>query len=113
MSKLFFLRFICLITVFAMISTPGKATESGSRNAYDFNFTAIEGGSLSLLKFKGKAVLVVNSASQCGFTSQYAGLADLWARYRDRGLIVLAVPSNDFGGQEPGTEDQIKKFCNV
>jgi len=82
-------------------------------SAHDFSFIAIEGDPLPLAQFAGKALLVVNSASQCGFTSQYSALADLWARYRDKGLVVLAVPSNDFGGQEPGTEDEIKKFCEV
>ena len=99
--------------MFAMFPNSAKAAEGEVRGAHDFNFTAIEGNPLPLARFAGKAVLVVNSASRCGFTSQYSGLADLWARYRDRGLTVLAVPSNDFGGQEPGTEDQIKEFCEV
>jgi len=62
-------------------------------------------------EFAGKAVLVVNTASFCGFTPQYTGLEKLWEAYKDRGLVVLGVPSNDFGGQEPGTEAQIKNFC--
>ncbi|MCP1336725.1 glutathione peroxidase [Futiania mangrovi] len=81
--------------------------------AHVFRFEAIEGGPLPLSDFAGKAVLVVNTASQCGFTRQYAGLQDLWEGYRARGLVVLGVPSNDFGGQEPGTEAQIKEFCEV
>ena len=62
-------------------------------------------------RYKGKAVLVVNTASECGYTPQYKDLQALWQRYRDRGLVVLGVPSNDFGGQEPGTEAEIKRFC--
>jgi glutathione peroxidase len=80
-------------------------------NAHDFTFTGIGGEKLPLDRFKGKPVLVVNTASECGFTPQYAGLQKLWQRYKDRGLIVLGVPSNDFGGQEPGTESEIAAFC--
>ena len=63
--------------------------------------------------FAGRAVLVVNTASMCGYTYQYAALQRLWATYRDRGLVVLGVPSNDFGGQEPGSAAEIKTFCEV
>jgi glutathione peroxidase len=78
-----------------------------------FSFTSIEGQPLSLSDYRGKAVLVVNTASRCGFTSQYAGLQGLWEKYRDKGLVVLGVPSNDFGAQEPGSEAEIKSFCEV
>ena len=81
--------------------------------AHDFAFTSIDGSPLSLADFGGKAVLVVNTASQCGLTPQYAGLERLWSDYRDRGLVVLGVPSNDFGAQEPGTEDEIRSFCET
>ncbi len=84
-----------------------------AKTAHDFAFTSIDGEPLPLSDFKGKAVLVVNTASQCGLTPQYDGLEALWAAYKDRGLVVLGVPSNDFGGQEPGTEDQIKTFCET
>ena len=80
-------------------------------SAHDFAFTAIDGRPLPMKSFKGKAVLVVNTASECGYTPQYAGLQKLWQRYKDRGLIVLGVPSNDFGGQEPGSESEIRSFC--
>jgi glutathione peroxidase len=66
-----------------------------------------------LAQFKGKAVLVVNTASACGLTPQYAGLEALWRDYKDKGLVVLGVPSNDFGAQEPGSEAQIKTFCET
>jgi len=104
---------IFVIALCALFSGHVQAAEGGVPSAHDFSFIAIEGDPLPLAQFAGKAVFVVNSASQCGFTSQYSALADLWARYRDKGLVVLAVPSNDFGGQEPGTEDEIKKFCEV
>ena len=82
-------------------------------SAHDFEFTAIDGSALPLTRYKGKAVLVVNTASQCGFTPQYDGLQALWERYRDRGLVVLGVPSNDFGRQEPGSNAEIQTFCTV
>ena len=84
-----------------------------SMSFHDFNFTAIEGGILSTKDFSGKAVLVVNTASFCGFTNQYSALQELWEKYRDQGLVVLGVPSNDFGSQEPGSENKIKKFCET
>jgi glutathione peroxidase len=84
-----------------------------AQTAHDFTFTSIEGEPLPLAEFRGKAVLVVNTASFCGFTKQYDGLQAVWDRYRDRGLVVLGVPSNDFGNQEPGTEAEIKDFCEV
>jgi len=76
---------VLLIVMFALFSTSVKGSEGDVRRAHDFNFTAIEGEPLPFAQFAGKAVLVVNTASQCGFTSQYSGLADLWARYRDKG----------------------------
>ena len=82
-------------------------------SAHDYSFDKITGGPLPLSTFKDKVVLVVNTASQCGLTPQYAGLETLWSDYKDKGLVVLGVPSNDFGAQEPGTEDQIKTFCET
>lgn len=83
------------------------------KTAHDFAFTSIDGAPLKLSDFDGKAVLVVNTASACGLTPQYEGLEKLWRDYKDRGLVVLGVPSNDFGAQEPGTEDEIKSFCEL
>ena len=80
-------------------------------NAHDYAFKSIDGGSLPLADYAGKAVLVVNTASECGFTPQYADLQDLWAQSRNQGLVVLGVPSNDFGAQEPGDESTIAAFC--
>jgi len=90
------------------------ATEAGEvRSAHDVAFTSIDGEPLPLATFAGRAILVVNTASRCGFTYQYAALQSLWQAYRERGLVVLGVPSNDFGGQEPGSEAEIKEFCEV
>jgi glutathione peroxidase len=82
-------------------------------SAYDYSFRKIDGGDLPLLAWRGKPVLVVNTASECGFTPQYAELETLWQRYRDQGFILLGVPSNDFGAQEPGSEAEIKRFCEA
>jgi glutathione peroxidase len=82
-------------------------------NAYDFAFKSIEGGVLPLSKFKDKAVLVVNVASQCGLTPQYSGLEALWKEKGPKGLVILGVPANNFGAQEPGTESEIKTFCET
>lgn len=82
-----------------------------AESAHDFSFQSIDGGALPMSQFKGKAVLVVNTASFCGYTPQYEGLQSLWSEYKDKGLVVLGVPSNDFGAQEPGTADEIKDFC--
>jgi glutathione peroxidase len=82
-------------------------------NAYDFSFNSIDGAPLPLSTFRGKPVLVVNTASKCGLTPQYEGLESLYRDYRDRGLVVLGVPCNQFAGQEPGSEAEIKAFCEV
>ena len=82
-------------------------------NAHDFSFDAIEGGSLPMSKYKGKTVLVVNTASFCGFTPQYDGLQALWKDYQDKGLVVLGVPANNFGAQEPGSNQDIKQFSEA
>ena len=92
------------------LATPGLAqAQSMSRiTAYAFSFAGLEGGDIKLADYAGKPILVVNTASLCGYTPQYAGLQQLWARYHERGLMIVGVPSNDFGGQEPGTADDIK-----
>lgn len=97
--------------LFGLITMP--AGQAGAANAHDFSFVSIEGDPLSMKDYAGKAVLVVNTASFCGFTKQYKGLQALWERYRERGLVVLGMPSNDFGAQEPGTTAEIKEFCEV
>ena len=94
----------------AQAATPQPA---GTGPAHQFSFTSIDGEPMSMSDFAGKAVLVVNTASRCGFTPQYDALQSVWETYRDRGLVVLGVPSNDFGGQEPGTEAEIKSFCET
>ena len=80
---------------------------------YRFEFVSIDGDPLPLGAWRGRPVLIVNTASQCGYTPQYRDLEALWQRYRDRGLVVLGVPSNDFGRQEPGSAAEIKAFCTT
>jgi glutathione peroxidase len=80
---------------------------------FDVDMDALAGGSAELDRYRGSAVLVVNVASRCGLTPQYAGLQALYDRYADRGLVVLGVPCNQFGGQEPGTADEIQDFCSA
>lgn len=82
-------------------------------NIYDFKINNIDGQEVDFSIFKGKVLLVVNVASKCGFTKQYAGLEQLYQQYKDNGLLVLGFPCNQFGGQEPGNEAEIKQFCNT
>ena len=82
-------------------------------NIYDLTATSIIGKEISLSEYKNKVILIVNVASQCGFTPQYEGLEMLYKRHKDKGLVVLGFPSNEFGGQEPSGNDEIKTFCDM
>ena len=84
-----------------------------NKTFYDFELELITGEIISLDKYAGKAVLLVNVASKCGFTKQYTDLQNLWEKYRGKDLIVLGVPSNQFGNQEPGSNNEIKNFCET
>ena len=106
-----FKKFIYIFLI--MFSFLNKANGEYNKTFFDFNINDIYEEKLELSLFKGKTILLVNVASNCGFTKQYADLQELWETYKDRGLIVLGVPSNQFGGQEPGTNKEIKKFCEV
>lgn len=103
--------FLNLLVLLVLIAVPVRASENTT--AYDFEFETIEGERLPLSDFTGNVLFVVNTASFCGFTRQYDDLQTIWNLYRDDGLIVLGVPSNDFGGQEPSSEKAIKDFCEV
>ena len=83
------------------------------KSIYDFSVKDIDHEEISLEKFKGKTLLIVNVASRCGFTSQYTGLQSLYEKYKDKGLEILAFPCNQFGSQEKGTNDEIKEFCST
>ena len=82
-------------------------------SVYDFEALSIEGKPAALSTQRGKVLLIVNTASACGFTPQFAGLEKLWESYRDQGLVVVGFPSNEFGGQDPGTNGEIASFCQL
>ena len=90
-----------------------SASQVWAESVYDFKVKGMDGIDKSLGDYRGKVLLIVNTASHCGFTSQYSGLEKLYERYRDRGFVVLAFPANDFLGQEPGSDIAIKQFCEL
>ena len=96
-----------------MFSFLNKSISNNSKTFFDFNINSIDGNELNLSKYKGKTFLIVNVASKCGFTKQYDDLQRLYELYDDKGLIVLGIPSNQFGAQEPDTESTIKNFCKT
>jgi glutathione peroxidase len=87
--------------------------ETHMTGIYDFKVADIDGNDVNLADYKGKVLLIVNVASKCGFTPQYKGLENIYRQYKDKGFEILAFPSNDFMGQEPGTNEQIKTFCQL
>ena len=98
----------------AVSAAPEGAASGGVCPALlDRKLVNLQDESTSLCQFRGKVLLIVNTASECGYTPQYQGLEQLYRRYRDRGLVVLGFPANDFGGQEPGSNRQIADFCQV
>jgi glutathione peroxidase len=105
-----------LTMVAAAIAAPGAAQAQSPAmtriTAYAFTFEGLEGGDIRLADYAGKPILIVNTASHCGYTPQFTGLQQLYARYHDKGLAVVGVPSNDFGGQEPGTSVEIIKTAH-
>ena len=82
-------------------------------SVYDFEALSIEGKPAHLSTQRGKVMLIVNTASECGFTPQFEGLESLWESYRDRGLVIVGFPSNEFGGQDPGSNQEIASFCSL
>jgi glutathione peroxidase len=91
----------------------GFTMAASAQTLHDFTLTGIDGKPLPLAQFDGKVVLLVNTASECGYTGQYEGLEALWLAYKDKGLVVVGVPANDFGGQEPGKAEEIANFCKL
>ncbi len=94
-------------------STSAAGSVPDRESVYSFTLEDIDGHPTALKDFRGRVLLLVNVASKCGYTKQYEGLQALYEKYRDRGLVVLAFPANNFGGQEPGTNEQIKQFCSA
>lgn len=98
-----------LLIIFIVLKTQAGA----AMDIYQFKTENIDGKAVSLSDYKGKVLLLVNTASQCGYTPQYAGLEAIYEKYKKEGLVILGFPSNDFGGQEPGSNEEIKTFCDL
>ncbi len=99
--------FLMLSVIIAAVLATAQA-----HSIYDFTMKSIDGQPVSLKSYSGKVVMVVNVASKCGFTPQYTGLEALYEKYKDRGFVIVGVPANNFAQQEPGTNEEIKKFCS-
>ena len=96
-----------------MFSFFNKTMSDNTKTFFDFKINSINGEELDLSSFKGKTILLVNVASKCGFTNQYDDLQKLYDDFKNKGLIVIGIPANQFGGQEPGSEKEIKNFCET
>jgi len=110
---LLFWRLPSLLFGFILIIMSTSLARAADITAYDFSFPSIDGGTLSLDAYRGQPLLIVNTASQCGFTPQYDGLQAVYESYQEQGLVVIGIPSNDFGRQEKGTAEEIQEFCEV
>ena len=108
--KLFSLTFLILTLLIAVFFLSFTFKKPNNKNIYDFKLKTIDGQEISLLKYKGKKILLVNVASECGYTPQYKNLQDLHEKFGNK-VIVIGIPANNFGGQEPGTNSEIKTFC--
>ena len=111
------LRFVALFAAVAIVGLCSRIAHSQDKTAksggvLDFKMKGIDGKEVDLSQYKGKVVLLVNVASKCGYTPQYKGLQALYAKHKDAGLVIIGVPANEFGGQEPGTDEEIAKFCS-
>jgi len=109
MFKKNYLTYILII----MFSFVNKAEAKYEKLFFDFNIKNIDGKVIDFSKYKNKTILLVNVASKCGFTKQYSGLQELYKKYEEKGFVVIGIPSNQFGGQEPGSDKEIKEFCET
>lgn len=108
MKKIFFSAMSLMIFSFIIPTTTSPSMKA--ETIYQFKVAALDGGTIDFSQYKGKKILVVNTASKCGFTPQYAQLEELYKKYNDK-LVIVGFPANNFGGQEPGTNEEIKSFC--
>lgn len=104
------MRRLALILMFCVAA--GNVAAS-AKTVYSFTMKSIDGQPVSLKSYHGKVLLLVNVASKCGFTPQYTGLESIYEKYKDRGLVIVGIPANNFAAQEPGTNEEIKKFCST
>lgn len=104
MKKLLAVMASCAVALVAM---------AGEKSVHDFTLSSIDGQATPLASFKGKVVLLVNVASRCGYTPQYTALEATYEKFKDRGLVIVGIPANNFGAQEPGTNEEIKTFCKT
>ena len=102
---------LAAVVFLAARSSGAEQPATGATSPLDFTLIANDGTPHPLSQYRGKVVLLVNTASRCGFTKQYSGLQQLWTTYGERGLVVIGIPSNDFLGQDPGTDAEIREFC--
>ena len=102
-----------IFSVIAVAAGVALAAAEPARSVLDFTMKSIDGQDTPLRQFQGKVLLLVNTASKCGFTPQFKALEEIYKRYKDQGLVILGFPANNFLGQEPGTDEQIKEFCLI
>ena len=110
---MFYRKYLLILIGLVMFSFLDKVEAKYDKLFFDLNIKNIDNKILDLSDYKGKTVLLVNVASRCGFTKQYSGLQELYEKYKEKNFIILGVPSNQFGGQEPGSNEEIKDFCET
>ena len=107
------LKIASLCVSFLSLFTLNSKEKNKNMNFYNFNAKSLQGKEINMKSYKGKVVLIVNTASKCGFTPQYEGLENLYKEFKDKGLVILGFPCNQFGGQEPGSAEEIGTFCTA
>jgi glutathione peroxidase len=103
--------FVAILLGGFVVINSSTSNGSSKKSIYEYSAMNIDGKDVSLEKYKGEVILIVNTASQCGYTPQYEGLQKIYDKYKDKGFIILGFPTNNFGGQEPGSNEEIKEFC--
>lgn len=106
-------KIIYIVLIILMPFFTSNVLGNYEKLVYEFTFNDLDGSQLNLSNFKNKVIVIINVASQCGFTKQYEDMQKVWEKYQDKGIIIIGVPSNDFGNQEPGTNKEIKDFCEA
>ena len=102
-----------MIKLLGCIFLLGASVMAADKNVYEFTLNSIDGQTARLAAYKGKVVMLVNVASRCGFTPQYSALETVYEKYKDRGFVIIGIPANNFGAQEPGSNQEIKTFCST